>query len=111
MEVYVKPQDAVTIVELVGEMDGKTAPVAQERILPLARPSAHLLLDMSQLSYMSSAGLRVMLLLHRKFTEVGGQIVLVGLNDNIRDTMSATGFLSFFALTDSLETGIQALQG
>ncbi len=110
MEVNIKPQDGITVVELIGEIDGKTAPFAQQQILPLAVPGAQIIMDMTRLEYMSSAGLRMMLLLHRKFSEQGGQIVLVGLNENIRDTMSATGFLTFFALGDSYEAGLEVLR-
>ena len=91
-------------------MNGQTAGIAQDQILPLATPGVQVLLDMTQLVYMSSAGLRMMLLLHRKFTEQGGKIVLVGVNQEIYDAMSATGFLSFFALSDSYEAGLDALQ-
>lgn len=109
MEVYISQDGSVSVVELIGEIDGQTAPMAQEQILPLATPGVRILLDMTQLEYMSSAGLRMMLLIHRKFTEQGGRIVLVGVNQEIYDAMSATGFLSFFALSDSYEAGIDTL--
>ena len=110
MEVYISQDGSVSVVELIGEIDGQTAGIAQDQILPLATPGVQVLLDMTQLVYMSSAGLRMMLLLHRKFTEQGGKIVLVGVNQEIYDAMSATGFLSFFAVSDSYEAGLDALQ-
>ena len=110
MEVYISQDGPVNIVELIGEIDGQTAPEAQDQILPLVTPGVQVLLDMTQLVYMSSAGLRMMLLLHRKFTEQGGKIVLIGVNQEIYDAMSATGFLSFFVLSDSYEAGLDALQ-
>ena len=108
MEVIIREEDNIKVVELIGEIDGKTAPVAQEQILSLASPGIRLMLDMTKLEYMSSAGLRMMVLLYRKFTEHDGKIVLVGLNDGIRDTMSATGFINFFVLSDNYESGLEA---
>jgi anti-sigma B factor antagonist len=109
MKVDVKIVDSVTIVELEGAIDGNTAPVAQEQILPLVRGSCRLLVDMRNVEYMSSSGLRMMLLLYRQVAGVGGRIVLAGLSEEIRDTMSLTGFLDFFATADSVEAGLAAL--
>ncbi len=104
MEVQVKPYGDATVVEASGDVDGSTAPVLQEQVLAVAQPGCRLLLDMSQVSYMSSAGLRVMLLLHRQASGKG-KVVIVGLNEDIKSTMSATGFLKFFTTADTLEAG------
>jgi anti-sigma B factor antagonist len=63
---------------------------------------------MTNVSYMSSAGLRVMLLLHRQISGKG-KVVIVGLNEDIKSTMSATGFLKFFTTADTLDEGVTAL--
>lgn len=60
---------------------------------------------------MSSAGLRVLLLLYRQVASHKGQIILVGLSPAILDTMSVTGFLKFFTVMDKIEAAMTALQG
>ena len=104
MEVQTKPYGDATVVEASGDVDGSTAPVLQEQVLAVAQPGCRLLLDMTNVSYMSSAGLRVMLLLHRQASGKG-KVVIVGLNEDIKSTMSATGFLKFFTTADNLEAG------
>jgi anti-sigma B factor antagonist len=112
MEINVKSMDQqVTVVEISGEIDGKTAPAAQEKVVPLTQSGGKLLLDMSKVSYMSSAGLRVLLLLYRQMASNNGQIALVGLSEDIKDTMSVTGFLKFFVTSDTLDSALAALQG
>src|SRR4029450_299109 len=96
MEINVKSSAQVTVVELGGDIDSNTAPQAQERILPLGQPAAKILLDMSGVEYMSSAGLRMLLSMYRQVSRQNGGIVLVGLNEEIKDTMAITGFLNFF---------------
>ena len=110
MDINITKQNEVTVVQVVGEIDGSTAPAAQEQILPAVQAGGKVLLDMSRLDYMSSAGLRMMLLLHRQATSSGGHVVLVGLSEEIQDTMSATGFLGYFTVVDTLEAGQKALQ-
>jgi len=51
----------------------------------------------------------MLLLLYRQATAKDGKVVLVGLSDEIKDTMSMTGFLKFFVVTDSLDEGVRAL--
>lgn len=111
MNIDVKAAGGVSVVAVQGSIDGNTAPQAQEEILPLIQKDCKLLLDMSTVEYMSSAGLRMMLLLYRKVSSVGGRIVLSGVSEDIKDTMELTGFLDFFTTTDTAESGLMALAG
>lgn len=109
MDVNIKEQDNISIVELVGDLDGKTAPQVQEQILPLAQPNSRILMDMSRVPYMSSAGLRMLLLLYRQIDSMDGHVVLVGVSEALQDTMSITGFLNFFTLRENFRDGLDAL--
>ncbi|MBD2195143.1 MULTISPECIES: anti-sigma factor antagonist [Calothrix] len=100
----------VTLVELEGEVDGKTAPEVQKQVLPLVQPNSKLLVDLTKVPYMSSAGLRILLSLHRTFSDQKGKFVLVGVAPEIQDTMEITGFLNFFNLRDTVESGLNFLQ-
>ena len=111
MEIKVETVDGVSVVKLSGDIDGSSAPAAQAEILPLAAPNCRILLDMSEVPYMSSAGLRMLLSTYRQVTGKNGRIALVGLSENIQDTMSVTGFLKFFTVCDSIATGLDALRG
>jgi|SRR5688572_7565071 anti-sigma B factor antagonist len=109
MEINVKSIGQVTVVEISGDIDSNTAPQAQEQILPMVQPGSKVLLDMNRVEYMSSAGLRMLLSTYRQISRGNGDIVLVGLSEEIKDTMSVTGFLNFFTTRDTLEEGLQAL--
>lgn len=111
MEIHVRAEHGITVIELVGELTWKTAgdAGAEERILEHVRPGAKLCVDMTRVGYMSSAGLRLLLKLYRTVHDGGGRIVLVGLVPDIRDTMENTGFLNFFQLYPDREAGISAL--
>jgi len=109
MDVQIKNVDDVIVVAVSGEIDGKTAPEAQNVILPLVEPGSKLLVDMSEVPYMSSAGLRMMLLIYRQVSANDGQSVLVGLSEELKDTMEVTGFLNYFEVRDTYDAGLQAL--
>ncbi len=109
MDVFQSTIQDVNVVGLAGDLDGNTAPNVQAQILPLALPNAKMILDMSKVSYMSSAGLRMLLVMYRTIISKSGKVVLVGLSEDIRDTMSMTGFLDFFTYLETLDEGLKNL--
>jgi anti-sigma B factor antagonist len=110
MEIRHESNGGATVVAMSGELDGKTAPAAQQQIVPLIPESGRIVLDMHDVGYMSSAGLRMMLLLYRQALAKGSKIALAGLSEDIRDTMSATGFLDFFVVSDTVDEGLTLLR-
>jgi anti-sigma B factor antagonist len=99
----------VNVVKLTGDLDGSNAANVQAQIMPLAVANVKMILDMSGVSYMSSAGLRMLLVMYRTINSKSGKVVLVGLSEDIRDTMSMTGFLGFFTYLETLDEGIKIL--
>jgi anti-sigma B factor antagonist len=110
MEIDIKTVDQVTVVALAGDIDANTAPAIQDQVLPIAESSRKILLDMFKVPYMSSAGLRMLLSLYRQVTAKDGKLVLVGLSEEITDTMSITGFLDFFTTRDTVDAGLEVLK-
>ena len=109
MDVNVATKQNAQVVTIVGEIDGSSAPQAQAVILAQVGEGAKVVLDMTGVTYMSSAGLRMLLLAYRTVNSKGGKIVLVGLESDLKDTMSVTGFLDFFTCRDTLDAGVEAV--
>ena len=110
MEIAVATENGVTVAEITGEIDGRSAPVFQEKVLLLITQGGRILLDLRSVPFMSSAGLRVMLLTYRESTAKSAKMVLVGMKPEIKSSMSATGFLRFFTVCDTREAGMEALR-
>lgn len=110
MEISIEKKDGVTVVNLVGDIDTKTAPVVSDKVSPLAGNEPKIILNLTGVPYMSSAGLRVLLSVYREITKKESKLILVGVSEHLKDTMSITGFLDFFQLADTIEEGIQGLQ-
>ena len=108
IEINVEIVELVSIATLAGEIDAISAAMVQDKVLPLSAPSCKIILDMTNVAYMSSAGLRMLLSIYRNISSNKGQVILVGLSDELKDTMSMTGFLAYFTVQDTLDAGIQA---
>ena len=111
MEIITSESGSIPVATISGDIDGKTAPAAQAQLLGLVGKNPQLVLDMSGVGFMSSAGLRIMLLLYRQAAAKNGKVVLVGLSEEIKDTMSMTGFLNFFTLAATVDEGVQLAGG
>lgn len=109
MAIETRTDGANVIATVSGEIDGKSAPQVQSELLAALQDGNRLLVDMKGVTYLSSAGLRMLLLLYRQIAAKKGKVVLVGVSEEIRDTMSMTGFINFFTLADTQEAGLSAL--
>ncbi len=110
MAINTKKQVEVCIIELDGEIDASTAPDISSEVLATSEANSKILLNLSDVTYMSSAGIRMLLKLYRTVTAAeSGQLVLVGLSEEIKDTMEVTGFLQFFTTCPTVDDGLKAL--
>lgn len=113
MEIRSKQMVDVLVVEFAGELTALTAGPTQAGVLKLAdalpQPGAKMILDMTQVSFMSSAGLRLLLVVYRAISARGGKILLVGLSEDLQSTMTVTGFLDLFRHQATLEVGLAEL--
>jgi anti-sigma B factor antagonist len=101
----------VVLVQLAGDLDADTTPKIQDQVSPLAQRGSNILLDMTKVPYMSSAGIRMLLWLYRQAPSFKDRkIVLVGLSEELKETISGTGLLDFFSPCETLELGLKTLR-
>ena len=110
MEITTAVQDGVSIISVFGSIDGNTAGQAQEQILPIIAPGCCLVLDLGQCNYISSAGLRVLLMIAKQLAAKSGQWAFAGLSDEIKDVMDMTGFSGFFTTFPTIAEAAAAVK-
>ncbi len=111
MELVVTRPEKATVAAISVDIDAKTAPDLQAEILPLVAPDRALILDVSQVGYMSSAGLRMLLSVYRQAARSNAKLMISGINAEIREVMSATGFLDQFTICDNVDAALKAVEG
>ena len=109
MKVDIETVEDITVVTLAGELDGLAAPAIQQQLLPIAQAGGKILLNMIGVQYMSSSGLRMLLSTYRHSSDSGGRIVLVGVANDIEDTLSMTGLLRSLTVCQTVDDGLKAL--
>ena len=83
-----------TTLALSGRLDTTTASALQEALLPEFEESMHVELDFAELAYVSSAGLRVLLMGEKTAKAKGGKQTLVNVSAEIMEVFDMTGFTS-----------------
>ena len=103
MNVKQTQKDDITIIELEGSIDSKTTTDIQKKVMDVVINSDKLILVFSKVNFVSSAGLRLLLMIYRQVTSRKGKVVLVDVSEEIRDVMEMTGFINFFTITKTVE--------
>ncbi|MCU0464219.1 MAG: STAS domain-containing protein [Anaerolineae bacterium] len=86
-----------TLVTLTGSLTGRvTTPLYDQILGQIAPQRPRVLLDLSGVTYLSSAALRLLLLLYRVVDQRSGLMVLAGLSDEVYDILTITGFSDVF---------------
>lgn|SRR5690554_4652914 len=67
-----------------------------------------IVLDLAHLDYISSAGLRVVLLLAKKLKQAGGALMLCDLQPSVREVFEISGFLSILKVSDTRAEAIES---
>ncbi|MCB4412662.1 MULTISPECIES: STAS domain-containing protein [unclassified Synechococcus] len=92
------------VIKVTGEIDSKTVSTLRDFIDEKLVEDTAVALDLEKVPFMSSAGLRTLLTLQRKTTSMKVDLALIGVANEIQDTMKVTGFLQYFKLYDSIES-------
>ncbi len=111
MDVDVKwdRKDGILIAILAGRIDGSNAQEVQRVIESGIGPEDNaLLLDFEQVSYISSAGLRLGIIISRKFKDPGKQFGVCALTERVRKVITMSGFDQIIDIYESQTEAIAA---
>jgi anti-sigma B factor antagonist len=109
MEITAIQRSGATIIQIVGSLDTLTSDEAQTFFDELFKTDqVHLAADLSQVEYLSSAGLRVLLSALKNARRRSGDLYLAGLQENVQQVLELAGFTSIFKIFPTIEAAIGA---
>ena len=110
MEITEERREDISILRIIGKLDSSTSKDLEEKILSLiASSQGKLVIDLSQLDYVSSAGLRIFLLAAKRMDNAKGKMILCSLKDAVKQVFDIAGFSSLLTLAGSTEEAIKNL--
>jgi len=84
--------DGMLQLNIEGKIDALTSDEFQTLVLRSFMKSNNVILNMEKVKYMSSAGLRALVLGQKTAQSKGGKLIIINLQDQVRDTFVVTGF-------------------
>lgn len=91
-------------IELTGRIDGITSnELATYLINLIEKGNRKIILDFKGVNYLSSIGLRVLLVNQQKLKSVGGELNIFGLSPQIAEIFKMSGFLKIFTVIDDID--------
>jgi anti-sigma B factor antagonist len=110
MEAIIKPMGNCDVVEIKGRIDSFTAPLLSDTLSDLTQQNIfNIILDMNEVNYISSAGLRVLIDIQKTCKKYNqGEVVLTNIPQRVYETLELAGFLPLFKLFSNVHTAIEA---
>ena len=97
MTIEIKRNAEETIIKLVGRLDTTTAPALDKTIGENIADTKNLVLDVKELEYISSAGLRVLLGAQKKMQKIGSMKV-INVCEEVMEVFEMTGFADILVI-------------
>lgn len=92
MTITKKPERKKLTVTMEGRLDTDSTPQAEKELMVSLDTVKELILDFSKLDYISSAGLRLLLMMKKKMDAQGGSMKILNANAMVREIFDVTGF-------------------
>ena len=110
MDIREERKDGFLVLGLEGRLDATNSKILEEKVLAVIDGGeTRFVIDLSQLNYVSSAGLRVFLLASKRLNPAGGKLVLCSLQEPVKQVFDIVGFYSIFSISSSRDEALKSL--
>lgn len=110
MEIKTRKEGQKQLVSVNGRVDAVSAPEFEKSLSELIGQGEKILIvNLTQLDYISSAGLRSILSVAKKLKAQNGDIFFTGLKGPVEEVFKISGFYSIFRIFDSEQAALQQM--
>ena len=108
MELIEKNTEKCMIIGIKGRLDTINYSILEKRLMELLDQNvSKILVNCSQMDYVSSSGLRILLMALKRITMAKGKFVLCSLQENIREIFEISGFTTIFEIYSNEEDALR----
>jgi stage II sporulation protein AA (anti-sigma F factor antagonist) len=102
--------DGFLSISVTGRVDAVTAPQLEKEVASaLASPNARCVLDLTHVDYMSSAGLRVLMMGAKAAAGVKGAFAVCSVQESVRSVLAMVGFLPLIEIHENHGAAVEAI--
>ncbi|MCX6282936.1 MAG: STAS domain-containing protein [Bacteroidetes bacterium] len=108
MELIEKKNEKCMIIGINGRLDTINYSILEKRLMELLDQNvSKILVNCGKMDYVSSSGLRILLMALKRITMVKGKFVLCSLQENIREIFEISGFTTIFEIYPNEEDALK----
>ena len=109
MDISENSRDGALVITASGRLDSSTA-ATLEAVLPArVKEQKAVILSLADVPYVSSAGLRVLLIGAKAAKAAGNKLIITGLSPAVREVFDISGFSKIFTIEADVDAGVAAL--
>lgn len=95
MQIQKEREDGVVVLKIVGQLVTATSPAFEAAVNDVFETEDKLILDFSELEFLASSGIRVILAAQKKVNDIGGLLIIRNVNDIVMNVFEMTGLRQF----------------
>ena len=100
--------DSTTVFRLEGDLDTNSSPLAEEAFSEaIAGGCSSMLVNLSDVGFVSSAGLRILLATAKRLTGADGSLKITDLNETVHEVFEISGFITILSVYKTEEEALQ----
>ncbi len=104
MEITQEKRDQVNIIGLHGRLDAASCPAIEQQLLTqVSQDQVRIAFDLSGMSYISSAGLRLLIAVAKQVKTHDGKLALATLNHSVYEIFKIAGVIPLFAVYETVD--------
>lgn len=111
LPISIQTKNSIPVVIPAGRIDSTTGTELEKAVGPIIEQSKFLIIDLSLCTYLSSAGIRILLATAKKMIARGGNLFLAGLLPEIFQVLEMAGLHQVFRLADNSEAAMMEIDG
>ena len=110
MEIIENKEKEITTIALSGKLDTLSSVPLDEKLKELANNNVNkIVIDFSDLDFISSSGLRVLLSTAKKVKSTNGKLALSALQEHVKEVFDVAGFTMLFSIFSSKDEAVKSL--
>jgi anti-anti-sigma factor len=110
MEINARKEKDIPVVSVKGRIDAVTAPDFEKNLSDLISSGEKtVIVNLGELEYISSAGLRSILATAKRLKTENGKMVFTGLKGPVEEVFKISGFYSIFTIFESVEVALNQI--
>lgn len=96
MEITTEKKDNYNLLNVSGRLDSTTAPEFENTLINFLEQGKENMVNFNELKYISSSGLRVLLVAAKKLSATNEKLTIIAMQDHIKEVFDISGFTGLF---------------